>query len=306
VYSDLLAKDDPLLERVKRSAPYSDDALAWLCESVRHWARGEFVRRMELKDQHPELRWVSDHLDEFEVMREYYHHTVAVLTRHMMGTDRNGKPVHREEIIVGLCEPDTTGSFVSIRTGRTDMVRGVFDVLDIVRWPKEYELRKWPSEADKRPTAKPLNLSPSVRCTKCGDTGTLPVFNKVGGIDRHIPCPDCKTGGKHAIDDAIRAMRDMQEVRVSLHVRRKLVEQATALDSSGLPQQPIVTRVFGVPVVVDGRLRANDIMGMPDQNYIQQPGQIEHECPRCGTHTICWTLTGERPVPRCINCGHGP
>lgn len=305
MYADLLALDDPLLERVKASALHSDVALTWLCDSVRHWARGEFVRRMEEKDAHPEIRWASDHLDAFEVQREYHRKQVAALVTHRAGTDAHGKPINREEIIVGLCQPEMTDGFVAIKTGRTEFVRGVFDVLDIVCWPKEYKLHHWPTEADVR---KPPNGSPTVHCTKCHDEGVVPIFNNLGEVVQHVPCPDCKTGGSTAIVEAIHAMREMTEVRVSCHVKRKLTEHATSFDtfSVAAQQASMGMTVFGTPVIVDGRLRANDIMGLPDSMYLKQPGQLEHECPHCGVHTICWTLTGERPAARCINCGHGP
>lgn len=169
---DLLALDDPLLPYVKTAAAQNDDALRWLCDSVRHWARREFVRRMELKEAHPELRWSSNHLEDYDddaPLRRLSLKLVGVLVQeHVAWEDEMS--LEGAHVMVGLLLPESSAWYLALRTGRCTKVAGMFIVHDIVRWPRGYEIT-WPAaphpdSLSTRPTQRSIML-------RQGDTMTV-------------------------------------------------------------------------------------------------------------------------------------
>lgn len=231
-YADFLTVDDPLLPRVREAALYSDSALKWLLDSVRHWARGEFLRRMERKEREPGLRWTADCFDEYDVQRQYHYRTVAVLVTHISGFDSAASPQFSDSIIVGMAEPAITATYVAVRTGRRerDAVRGTFDLLDIVRWPKEFELRKWPEADSVLDRRRPLrrDVSQSV----CHGGGVVKL--------------DC------IVDEAERGLRNVARFEVNTVLMDRLV---------ALTMKP--TPVGGGLMVMKGPRQVDTYRGIP-------------------------------------------
>lgn len=160
-YDDLLTLEDPFLPRVRAAAVRHEAAFNWFVASVTHWARGEFVRRVDIEEM-PEEK-----LD--RRMWELRGRQIAALTTHL-DLGGNAPPHRRGHWTVHVGALPETGTQSTHEYLRLDLasgeLAGMFDVMDVFELPPEWCIEPWPNFRPEPPppkapdAARPVFLPP--------------------------------------------------------------------------------------------------------------------------------------------------
>lgn len=136
-----------------RAATGEVESLRWVMDSARHWAVGEFARRM----RHEDAEWREDEDRVNRRIQDFRGGTqVAVLYK-------SGLPPS-ECVEVGRAGKELTETFVRIQVADGSYLSAVCQVVDIFRLPPWWEISPWPLEfrsaASGMPEHKPPQLPP--------------------------------------------------------------------------------------------------------------------------------------------------
>lgn len=189
--AELLTLDDPLLPRVRKVAERSADAHAWLLDSARRWAIGQFATR-ELPS--------ADNLE--ERIRALRLKQVAVLVRDQPADERERES---ERVMVGLLQSDTgDDEYLKLGMAHGKVFSGMIRILDMFELPRAWQVRIWMVYNEKQNFAnlsglrRPVKVKPSP-CPACNGTGcyTYGSVDEYGQKDGIVTqgCAKCKGSG---------------------------------------------------------------------------------------------------------------
>lgn len=141
---DLLTLDDPLFPIVKRKALTGErESGHWLSLSVRHWARGEFARRLRRED----WEWLMRIEAVEERLLAYKRCQVAVQTKD-------------DHVYVGMLGGEASMEFLRLQTMSGDWISGMYEVTDAFRLPLEWQLAPWPHDITRADSGIPTPIDP--------------------------------------------------------------------------------------------------------------------------------------------------
>lgn len=123
-----LEPGEPLFEKVRRAAmSQNSEAGHWLALSARHWARGEFARRLRLDD----YEWRMEITQVEERVLQYRRCQVAVQTK-------------EDHVYVGMMGAESTAEFLRLQTMAGQYISGTYSITDVFRLPEQWTLAPWP------------------------------------------------------------------------------------------------------------------------------------------------------------------
>jgi hypothetical protein len=156
---DLLTVDDPLFGWVKKAALTGErESCRWLALSARHWARGEFARR--LRSENYEWLMGRENVEERLVASKLCQ--IAVQTKD-------------DHVYVGMLAHETSMDFLRLQTMGGDWISGMYEVTDTFRLPPMWQLSPWPHDITRADS---------------GMTVTMEPFHESGTVFRRA-CDDC-------------------------------------------------------------------------------------------------------------------